>query len=132
MTFDEMWEKLRKSYPDVVARAEEYANKLNGFVDKNSAINAICFDCTEQDHCKDFCADARRILDLPVSLDVLPVVRCEKCSYWNDWDSTGKVSLGNYRCSCAYWTSEDGPTWYTAPTDFCSYGERKEVDDDVR
>ena len=75
--------------------------------------------------------ESKKIADIP-SEDVEPIIRCKHCSYWNDWDSTGKVSLGNYRCSCAYWTSEDGPTWYTAPTDFCSYGERKEVDNDVR
>lgn len=61
--------------------------------------------------------------------DVVPVVRCKDCDLWNEWDHAGRESLGNFRCSCAYWTTEDGPTlFYTAPTDFCSYGERKDGD----
>ena len=61
-----------------------------------------------------------------VSADVRPVVFCKDCDLWNEWDSSGKESLGNFRCSCAYWSSEDGPIHYTAKTDFCSYGEKKE------
>lgn len=129
MTFDEMWEKLRKSYRDAMGKAEQYANIFDSFVSKDAVMQAYCKDCPVSD-CVDFCTDVQWILDLPVSHDVVPIVRCDKCSYWNDWDSTGKVSLGNYRCSCAYWTSEDGPTWYTAPVDFCSYGELKDVDND--
>ena len=26
--------------------------------------------------------------------DVVPIIRCKDCSYWNDWDSTGKKALG--------------------------------------
>lgn len=58
--------------------------------------------------------------------DVRPVVLCRDCDCWNDWDSAGRESLGNYVCSCAYWTVEDGAVFYTRPTDFCSYGERRE------
>ena len=58
--------------------------------------------------------------------DVRPVVLCKDCDCWNDWDSAGKESLGNYVCSCAHWSVEDGPVLYTRPTDFCSYGERME------
>ena len=55
-----------------------------------------------------------------------PVVLCKDCDCWNDWDSSGRESLGNYVCSCAHWSVEDGPILYTRPTDFCSYGERME------
>lgn len=54
------------------------------------------------------------------------IVRCKDCDCWNDWDSAGRESLGNYVCSCAYWSVEDGPVFYTRPTDFCSYGEKRE------
>ena len=60
--------------------------------------------------------------------DVRPVVLCRDCDNWNDWDSAGKKSLGNYRCSCSYWSVEDGPIFYTAETDFCSYAEKREED----
>ena len=63
--------------------------------------------------------------DLPAA-DLRPLVMCKDCDCWNDWDSAGKESLGNYVCSCAHWSVEDGPILYTRPTDFCSYGEKRE------
>lgn len=59
----------------------------------------------------------------------LPVIRCENCDMWNTLDSAGRKSLGNYVCSCAFWTKEDGPVAYTRPNDFCSYGVRRDNDD---
>ena len=58
--------------------------------------------------------------------DVRPVVLCRECDHWNEWDHVGRESLGNFRCSCAYWSNEDGLTYYTSENDFCSYGERRE------
>ena len=63
--------------------------------------------------------------ELPAA-DVAPVIRCKDCDLWNEWDHSGRESLGNFRCSCAYWSVEDGPVFFTAPTDFCSYAEPKE------
>ena len=61
--------------------------------------------------------------------DVGGVVLCQDCDCWNEWDHAGRKSLGNYVCSCAHWTVEDGAVLYTKPTDFCSYGERKVSED---
>ena len=61
--------------------------------------------------------------------EVRGVVLCQDCDCWNEWDHAGRKSLGNYVCSCAHWTVEDGAVLYTKPTDFCSYGERKVTDD---
>ena len=47
----------------------------------------------------------------------------QECDLWNDWDSVGEKKLGNLVCSCAHWTKEDGPTIYTKPDDYSSYGE---------
>lgn len=58
------------------------------------------------------------------------LIRCKGCDNWNEWDSVGSERYGNYRCSCAYWSNEDGYTAYTAPTDFCSYAEPKEANDE--
>ena len=69
---------------------------------------------------------AIEIIQSAPAADVRPVVMCLDCDYWNDWDSAGKESLGNYVCSCAYWSVEDGAVFYTRPTDFCSYGEKRE------
>lgn len=59
-------------------------------------------------------------------VDAVEVVRCKDCDLWNEWDHSGRESLGNFRCSCAHWSVEDGPVFFTAPTDFCSYAEPKE------
>lgn len=67
----------------------------------------------------------KHINEIPAA-DARPVVLCRDCDCWNDWDSAGKESLGNYVCSCAHWSVEDGPILYTRPTDFCSYGEKRE------
>lgn len=64
--------------------------------------------------------------DFPTA-DVRPVVFCEDCDFWNSWDSSGEESLGNYRCSCAKWTTET-TTYYTGPNEYCSRGERKDSD----
>lgn len=59
------------------------------------------------------------------AVDVAQVVRCKDCDLWNEWDRAGHESLNNLRCSCAYFSGEDGYTVYTAPNDFCSCGERR-------
>ena len=59
--------------------------------------------------------------------DVVKVVRCEKCDLWNEWDAHGRRELGNYVCSCAHWSTEDGCVVYTKPNDFCSHGEPKDT-----
>lgn len=58
----------------------------------------------------------------------VPVIRCKNCDMWNTWDSKGRKSLGNYVCSCDFWTKEDGPVAYTRPNDFCSNGARRDND----
>ena len=60
--------------------------------------------------------ERQRIKNIPTA-DVVEVVRCGECS-------AGRKSLGNFRCSCAHWSNEDGYTVYTGPNDFCSYGVR--------
>lgn len=64
-------------------------------------------------------------IDTVPAADVRPVIFCENCDNWNEWDHAGRKSLGNFRCSCAHWSVEDGPVFFTAPTDFCSYAEPK-------
>lgn len=63
--------------------------------------------------------------------DVVSVVRCKDCGLWNEYDRAGRESLNNLRCSCANFSGEDGYTVYTAPNDFCSYGERKVYEEDI-
>ena len=57
----------------------------------------------------------------------VPVIRCKDCENWDTEYSSGRKSLGNYRCICHEWSDEeDGHYRYTAEDDFCSYAERRE------
>ena len=58
--------------------------------------------------------------------DVVEVVRCKDCGWWNEDDSAGWGHLGNNVCACAYFSNEDGYTVFTQPDDYCSRGEREE------
>lgn len=45
---------------------------------------------------------------------------------WNKDVSSGRKSLGNYRCLCDEWSDyENGIYRYTGENDFCSYGEKE-------
>lgn len=58
---------------------------------------------------------------------LVPVIRCKDCDSWDEEYSSGRKSLGNYRCICHEWSDEeDGHYRYTAEDDFCSYAERRE------
>lgn len=73
-TWDDMVEDLEKEYKDTVIKAKKLAKQLDGFISKDRAIDLLlCRNCTEEPNCKDYCAFAICILDLP-SADVAPVV----------------------------------------------------------
>ena len=98
--------ELLKAFP--VAKADPFEN---------------CRNCT--------CLDSETIQIIVNSVpaaDVRPVVLCRECDHWNEWDHVGRETLGNFRCSCAYWSNENGPIYYTGENDFCSYGEPREAD----
>lgn len=54
------------------------------------------------------------VVDYLLDNDVVPVVRCKDCLYWEEYD-------GEMFCLCNANLMTD-----TAPDDFCSYGERKD------
>lgn len=58
--------------------------------------------------------DVRRLLSIPAA-DVVPVVRCKDCKYWQD-------NNDGYPHDECRWGNGETPD----PDDFCSYGERKE------
>lgn len=112
-------------------RQRERELTMDEYVKKSEAINAVLLRMVSSDNeDTDLYNTALRraasaIYDIPAA-DARPVVLCRDCDCWNDWDSAGKESLGNYVCSCAHWSVEDGPVLYTGPDDFCSYGEKRE------
>lgn len=96
---------------------------------ESEAAEKILYDgCHTIDgrECLDDVVELWHMIQTIPAADVRPVVLCRDCDMWNEWDHAGHESLGNYRCSCAYWTSEDGPVRYTSPMDFCSYAEKKD------
>ena len=63
-------------------------------------------------------SERRRIKQIPAA-DVAPVVRCKDCV----WRGREECAMF-YRCDCG-----EQHTWET-DDDFCSYGERKEPDNE--
>lgn len=51
--------------------------------------------------------------------DIVAVIRCRDCDFWNAWDKHGDL------CSCAHFTLDDSRPVYTKPDDFCSCAEIK-------
>lgn len=78
----------------------------------------FCKDCNlkDTDDCN-YCD----VHSMPAA-DVVPVVRCEKCKHWNELGGqTHNNSPTPLRGNCVEWGA------VTEHTDFCSYGERREV-----
>ena len=106
------------------------------YIEQQAAIKAVCDACGvipdgEKDTCPykykgAGCREYDKIIDIPPA-DVWPVVLCKDCDFWNEWDSSGRESLGTYRCSCAEWTTEI-TTYYTGPDEFCSRGVKRDSD----
>lgn len=59
-------------------------------------------------------------IDLDLGPDIVPIVRCKDCI----WRGREECAMF-YRCECG-----EQHTWET-DDDFCSYGERKEPDNEV-
>lgn len=93
-------------------------------IDIDALIEEHCKGCSEdvRDSCKTdpVCATLMWFEDAP-TIDAVPVVRCKDCEYY-EMDE----------CVCPYICMSDGAHMYTNPDDYCSYGERKEGDDEDR
>lgn len=63
----------------------------------------------------------RIIRNMPVA-DVVEVVRCKDCEYWQDKNSKGTQGI----CLCGEKEMNYGGEFYSFANDFCSYGKRKE------
>ena len=69
----------------------------------------------------DLLPDVDAIVDHLLANDVVAVVRCKDCIFWN----TDKKGLSD-ECVCRHFSVLNVCDRYTLPTDFCSYGERRE------
>lgn len=71
-----------------------------------------------------YCAGWNGLLGLiekAPTVDAAPVVYCKDCKYWQD-------NNGGYPHEECRWGHEETPD----ADDFCSYGERKDGDDDAK
>ena len=93
---------------------------------------ATCKDCLHYDLCSrrqnsislDPVKMGYRCLEIKNKADVVRVVRCKDCVFW-DVEKTGLVD----ECVCKMHSVVKVHSRYTNPTDYCSYGERKCNDD---
>lgn len=96
---------------------------------------ATCKDCLYHPHCYSriaFMMDVdevrgelltdldKRCKGFKNKADVVPVVRCKDCMFW-DTEKIGMVD----ECVCKLHSIEGIYSKYKLPNDFCSYGERK-------
>ena len=89
---------------------------------------ATCKDCIHEKACTemlkaqgyevsaDYKGNADRCDTFKNKADVVEVVRCKDCKHWSG------ITFGNI---CRRWTGLNVKNC-TNPTDFCSYGERRE------
>ena len=68
---------------------------------------------------------ARKLMVEAPTADVVEVVRCKNCKYWQDKNSKGTQGI----CLCGekdmnYKDMNYGGEFYPFANDFCSYGER--------
>ena len=94
---------------------------MSEYIDKKALLDEICRDNCERSYdgtCHN-CRMTETIADFPAA-DVAPVVRCKDCV----WRGREECAMF-YRCDCG-----EQHTWET-DDDFCSYGERKEPDNEV-
>ena len=73
-------------------------------------------------------------IDSQPTVDAVPVVRCRECKYWGDEDGKLQRSDGVLfaRCKVHNYLLDGRHTgWCPTDNDFCSYGERKDGNNDT-
>lgn len=92
---------------------------MNDYIKKEDALEALDRNTRSKN-------DIRYIIKHLPSADVVEVVRCRECMWFEDYESI--LGTEHYCkkmwCSPYDWSSE--PCFYVEPNDFCSYGERAE------
>lgn len=68
-------------------------------------------------------SSVKRVLTQAHTADVVEIVRCKDCKYWDANDSKRMQGI----CLCGKKHFYYGSEFYPFAEDFCSYGERKEL-----
>lgn len=72
--------------------------------------------------------DVEKIVDFVSAVDVVPVVRCKDCKYFEPKNSLETQGV----CMCGEKEMNYGGEFYPFADDYCSYGERRAKHDAVR
>ena len=67
-----------------------------------------------------------RIINEQAAADVVEVVRCKDCKYWERYLAIGFESIRTDGSCKRLWAYHDAERCMTEENHFCSYGERKE------
>ena len=100
---------------------------MDEYIKREDAISAVCFGCNlefSDRHCEPPDCEIRHAINAVPSADVVEVVRCKDCKYNvanMQKDPLDTTDYSGDDIVCSYFMT-DGMN----PTDFCSYGERKE------
>lgn len=88
---------------------------MNDYIKREDAIKAMARGLGIP--YTDFIDVAERCMDDIPPADVVEVVRCKDCKYW---DNTTKWAV------CTKWSADPYEQANTEKNDYCSYGERKD------
>ena len=95
---------------------------MKRYIDLDKAINKLCKKCIVFKHNEKALvslAEVVYILDDTKSENVVEVVRCENCKWFQcNMSRDGVLPRGVPEYECRHWCGE------CDPTDYCSYGER--------
>ena len=96
---------------------------MGGYIDREALVERLtrnlnaCNPGTFSERCYQ---DAINTVNFFPAVDVVPLVRCKDCKYWEQYNACDGTKP--YRCM-----NYDGFFYKrTASDDFCSYGERRE------
>lgn len=105
---------------------------MGELIDREPLLKKWGNGCGREDDCHGDCSECAfpgAVDDVKTAptIDAVPVVRCKECDNWATEFSSGRKSLGNYRCLCQEWSdAEDHRFTYTGENEYCSRGERRE------
>lgn len=102
---------------------------MDDYISREAALNAM-LEFAEFYSCEIHNAEECVIeyMNAIPAADVKPVVRCRECKHWDTGNITGRFPDG-VKCYCVK-LSGGLKNRFTAPDDFCCWGERKEATTD--
>ena len=92
------------------------ADKMLKEYQETLCFNVLCSLCPFLDNIKDDTCQVEKWINAQPTADVVEVVRCKDCRYWQDNQE------GHYPNELCPWDKNETPD----EDDYCSFGERRE------